>query len=300
MKIALFGATGCVGSSLVKFWLEKGHSIIFVTRKDLSLFSKNDNIISMTWKQLEENPFVLERLDGLVNLVGEPIQQRWTIGNKQKIISSRIQSIQCIQELLHHVQEKPKVVVQASAIGIYGTSSSVVFDEQSPTQSSDFLGHVCIQWEKEAKKLQTPRLVYLRLGVVLDPQKGAFPLIKMPYILGFGGKIGTGSQWVSWIHNIDVARLIDFIVHNPEISGPVNATSPYATTNDELGKTVGKVYRRPHWCTVPSAILKCTLGEMACLVLDGQQVLPQVALKNNFTFTFPHLIEAVEHLYICK
>lgn len=120
--------------------------------------------------------------------------------------------------------------------------------------------------------------------------------MKLPYMLGVGGRVGSGKQWTSWIHIMDIVRLIDFTIHNKEISGPVNASSPNPVTNDEFGRTVGKVYHRPHWFPVPAILIKTLVGELSVVLLQGQRVIPQKALDHGFQFTFPTLTEALEDL----
>jgi uncharacterized protein (TIGR01777 family) len=140
------------------------------------------------------------------------------------------------------------------------------------------------------------RLVQLRTGVVLGNESGAFPKMKLPYSLGFGGRIGSGKQWLSWIHLTDIVRLIDFCILHPEIEGPVNATAPQPVTNEQFGRMIGKVYHRPHWFPVPAFLLKTAVGELSEILLKGQRVLPSKAVNHGFTFTYPTLQPALEQL----
>ncbi|WP_433945746.1 TIGR01777 family oxidoreductase [Paenibacillus sp. SN-8-1] len=300
MRMAVCGGTGFIGSALVSYWLEKGHEVIIVTRKipiaDRERAANNPNYI--TWEELERSPGALEGLDALVNLAGSSLNQRWTKKGKMRILNSRLSSVQAVTALVNKLHKKPGVIVQGSAVGIYGTSLTKEFDENSPTFKQDFLSEVTLKWEHEAASLanQEVRMVTLRTGVVLGNSGGAYPLMRLPYLLGFGGRVGTGQQWMSWIHLKDIVRLVDYSVMNPVIAGPINAVSPSPVTNDEFGRTVAKVVHRPYWFPLPAFLLKSILGEQSTLLLDGQRVLPHKALEHGFTYQFPTLLEALYDL----
>ncbi|RUT28385.1 TIGR01777 family protein [Paenibacillus zeisoli] len=300
MRMAVCGGTGFIGSALVSYWLEKGHEIIIVTRKspasDRNRAATNPTYI--TWEELKKSPETMEGLDALVNLAGSSLNQRWTEKGKKRILDSRLQSVQAIAALLGKLQNKPGVIVQGSAVGIYGTSLTEVFDENSPTLKQDFLSEVTLKWEHEAESLtnQAIRLVTLRTGVVLGNQGGAYPLMRLPYLLGIGGRVGTGQQWMSWIHLKDMVRLIDYSVMNPAVAGPINAVSPSPVTNEEFGRTTAKAINRPYWFPLPALLLKTLLGEQSTLLLDGQRVMPRKALELGFTFQFPTLMGALNDL----
>ena len=241
MKIAICGGTGFVGGAIVDYWLEAGHHVKVITRKLPDMHNPSTNLTYISWEQLEEMPHELEGLDALVNLAGETLNQRWTTKAKHEIMESRVTTVARVARLVETLKQKPEVVVQASAMAIYGTSPDETFDENSPQRAMNFPSRVSEQWENAADAIQGVRLVKIRVSLVLGHKKGAFPLMKLPYMLGFGGKIGNGKQWTSWIHIMDIVRLIDFTIHNKEISGPVNASSPHPVTNDEFGRTIGKV-----------------------------------------------------------
>ncbi|GAB1157311.1 TIGR01777 family oxidoreductase [Paenibacillus illinoisensis] len=296
MKIAICGGTGFVGSALVDYWLQAGHQVHIITRKLPDLHDPGERLIYISWEQLEERPHLLEGMDALVNLAGETLNQRWTTKAKLEIVESRVTTVSKVARLLAKLEHKPEVVVQASAMAIYGTSPSETFDESSPQKSMNFPSRVAEQWEIAADAIQDVRLVKIRVSLVLGHKRGAFPLMKLPYMLGVGGKIGSGKQWTTWIHILDIVRLIDFSIHNKEISGPVNASAPNPVTNDEFGRTVGKVYHRPHWFPVPGFLIKAVVGELSVVLLQGQRVIPQKALDHGFEFTFPTLTDALEDL----
>jgi hypothetical protein len=212
-------------------------------------------------------------------------------------MQSRIATVSAAAKLLDRLNHKPSVVIQASAVAIYGTSLQDSFNESSSSHVMDFPSEVVHTWEEVSDKAyQNIRLIKLRTGVVLGNESGAFPKMKLPYLLGFGGNIGTGNQWVSWIHLTDIVRLIDFCIHTPGISGPVNATAPHPVTNEDFGRTIGKVYNRPHWFPLPALLLKTAVGELSEILLKGQHVLPLASLEQGFSFTFPTLQAALEDL----
>lgn len=296
MKIAICGGTGFIGSALTDYWLKSNHHIMIITRK----LPENEraaypNLEYVSWEQLEVQPERMEGFDALVNLAGETLNQRWTGSAKMRILESRVTTAAKVARLVSSLERKPEVVVQASAMAIYGTSATETFDEDSPLHAADFPAHVSERWEAASKEIKGTRLSFIRISLVLG-HKGAFPLMKLPYLVGFGGKLGSGKQWTSWIHIHDMVRLIDFTVQNKSISGPVNAASPHPVTNDEFGKTVGKVFRRPHWFPVPGFLIQALVGEMSMLVLQGQRVIPRKALDHGFRFSYPTLQEALEDL----
>ncbi|GIP44529.1 epimerase family protein YfhF [Paenibacillus sp. J45TS6] len=294
MKLAICGGTGFIGSHLSEYWIKQGHEITIITRKARA--NQPDGMKLVTWDELSSNPHLLESLDAVVNLSGESLNQRWTKDTKSKIKQSRLDSVHRLGDILDQLTNKPQAVIQSSAVGIYGTSRKNTFNEYSEVESIDFLSDVCVQWEDAARqRFNNTRLVLVRTGVVLG-SKGAYPLMQLPYKFGVGGPIGDGEQWVSWIHINDMVKLIDYAVRNPDMSGPVNATSPYPVTNRDFGKTIGKVLHRPHWFPAPSFMLKALLGEMSILVLEGQKAVPDKAQECGFQFDYPRLDEAIRQL----
>src|SRR5690606_34945367 len=204
-----------------------------------------------------------------------------------------------IHKLIQQLEKKPNVYIQASAIGFYGTSETETFTEQASKPGHDFLAHVASKWEEAGKVIENEgiRTVYMRFGLILSKDDGALPRIILPYKWFFGGKLGKGNQWASWVHIEDVCSMIRFAIENENINGPLNVTAPNPVTMNELGKTAAKILKRPHWLSVPAFALKLILGEMSTLVLDGQRVLPEKALENGFHFQFETLDEALENLF---
>ncbi|GGA37394.1 TIGR01777 family oxidoreductase [Paenibacillus physcomitrellae] len=297
MRIAIAGGTGFIGRALIPLLLSQGNRIVLITRSPGRKIEGIDPSVieQWSWEQILDSPNAMGRIDAIVNLAGASLNQNWTRETKQQIIDSRLTTVQQTAEWIRRMSYKPEVVVQSSAVGIYGTSTEQTFDEHSKTSPVDFLSEVTTRWENAADEIANEgvRLVKLRTGVVLGNSGGAFPLMKLPFLLGAGGPVGSGKQWLSWIHLEDMVRLIDFSITNPNLSGPVNAVSPSPVTNDSFGRTVAKHYHRPYWLPLPAFLLKAALRERSTLLLDGQKVLPVKALEAGFTFHYPELAEAL-------
>jgi uncharacterized protein (TIGR01777 family) len=294
MKIAITGGTGFVGSHLIPFFLQNGHEIILISRS--VVVSPKNHITAVTWDYLKEDPSFFEGIDAIVNLAGESINQRWSQEAKKRILDSRLQAALNIQELVRKLVVKPKVLIQASGMSIYGTSETDVYDERSSKRILDFLSGIVEKWEVAADQIEGVRVVKIRVGVVLGNKGGAFPPMALPYKLGVGGKIGSGKQWISWIHIEDMVRLIDYCMLRDDILGPVNATAPNPVTNDQFGRAMAKAFHRPHWFPIPAFVMKLMFGELSTLLLDGQKVLPYVLLEHGFSFSYPTVDKALETL----
>ncbi|GAE36401.1 TIGR01777 family oxidoreductase [Halalkalibacter akibai] len=299
MKIAIAGGTGFIGSKLTTLLTAKGHSIYILTR-DPSNRPVQSNVRYVKWLQPDDSSIQeLEGIDAIINLAGESIGSgRWTTERKNRILQSRIQSTQALTDLIKQLSKKPSVLVNASAIGYYGNSYTETFNEASAPVEDNFLSTVVQAWEKEAQKASEygVRVVYCRLGVVLDRQEGALPRMLLPYRLFAGGSLGDGKQWLSWIHIDDAVRMFEFALENQEISGPFNVTAPEPYQMSEFGKIISRVINRPHWLPTPSFALKVLLGEMSTLVLDGQKVIPEKAKTHGFRYSYPALEPALTNL----
>lgn len=298
MKVAIAGGTGLVGRRLSKLLLEAGHEVIILTRDEQQT---NNNIHYVQWLKDDATPeLYVENVDAFVNLAGVSLNEgRWTDEQKQKILYSRIESTDEIIRILQNLKHKPKVLMNASAVGIYPVSETTVYTEQATEKATDFLGNVVAQWEEKALRAQELgiRTCLTRFGVILEKGEGALPMMLLPYKLGVGGTIGSGKQWLSWIHAEDVARALLFAVENDTLSGPINFTTPNVKRMKEFGKSISKALNRPHWLPVPSIALKVALGEKSMLVLEGQHVLPEKLLNANFKFKFISVEDAIRDLY---
>ena len=303
MKIAITGATGFVGSRLVQKLNAENQQIIVFTRnlaKAERIFPNltfpNVEIVSYrpqesgTWQES------ISGCDAVINLAGEPIAERWTAEQKQKILESRQLGTRRIVEAIAKAKIKPKVLVSGSAIGYYGTSETAVFEETS-TSGKDFLAEVCQKWEAEATKVKEfgLRLVIIRIGIVLA-NGGALAKMIEPFKLFAGGPIGSGTQWFSWIHRDDLVNLIVETVTSDNMSGVYNATAPNPVKMKQLCQNLGEVMNRPSWLNVPAFALELLLGDGAIVVLEGQQVLPKRAQELGFKFQYPELKSALQEI----
>ncbi|MFE8698721.1 TIGR01777 family oxidoreductase [Cytobacillus sp. FJAT-53684] len=300
MKIAVTGGTGFVGRALINELTKKGHEIFILTRNGSN--RENSSLITyIQWLNEGDQPSEsLEGIDVFINLAGESINSgRWTKERKKKIIDSRIDATKEVLHILSHLQKKPQILINASAIGYYGISDTQTFTEKSSEFGTDFLAKTVQQWETEASKARefNIRTVFCRFGIILDKADGALPRIALPYKLLAGGTVGSGNQWVSWIHLKDIIGGIEFTISNESIEGPVNFTAPTPVSMKEFGRTLGSVLQRPHWIPAPEFALKAALGEMSMLVLEGQRVVPEKLLSLGYSFAFENLHDALTDIY---
>ncbi|MEC4894383.1 MAG: TIGR01777 family oxidoreductase [Oscillatoria sp. PMC 1051.18] len=304
MKVAITGGTGFVGTRLVEKLHSQGENIVILTRNETRakrIFPasayQNLEIVEYTPQKSGDWQNALSGCDAVVNLAGEPIaEERWTPQVKQKILQSRQLGTRKIVEAITKAEPKPSVLVNASAIGYYGTSETATFDENSPP-GDDFLAEVCQTWEAEAEKVQAAgvRLVILRLGIVLG-NGGALAKMLTPFKLYAGGPIGNGKQWFSWIHREDLVNLIITALKNPDIQGTFNATAPNPVRMNQLCHALGEVMKRPSWLPVPGIALELLLGEGAKLVLEGQEVIPKQTQATGFEYQYPTIKPALAQI----
>lgn len=303
MKIAITGATGFIGEKLVSK-LAIQHQIVIFTRnieKAKSAFKasllSNLEFVSYTPKQAGEWQKKIDGCDAVINLAGAPIAERWTTNYKREILESRQLGTRMIVQAISQGENKPKVLINAGAIGYYGTSETETYTEISPA-GNDFLAEVCQSWENEAQKVTSEgvRLVIFRLGIVLG-NGGALAKMIPPFKIFAGGPIGSGKQWFSWVHIDDVVSMIENALMFDHIEGTFNATAPYPVTMNQLCETLGNVLKRPSWLPVPSIALELLLGDGAKVVLEGQKVLPQKTQEvMNYDFQYSNLKSALEDI----
>jgi uncharacterized protein (TIGR01777 family) len=298
MKILLAGGTGFIGSALLKRLADEKESVILLTRRPeaaqaLSMPSVEveewDGKTTGTWARR------VEEVDGVMNLSGESIgAKRWTAVRKDLILRSRLESTRAIVSAISLARKKPKVLINASAVGYYGAVERGEVDESFP-RGRDFLADTCGQWENEALRAEAfgVRVVLIRTGIVLDKNAGALKKFLLPFRLFVGGPLGSGRQWFPWIHLDDVVGAILFALRSGALSGPVNLAAPQPVTMREFCSALAKVLRRPSWAPVPPLILRIVLGEMAGMVLTGQCVVPRKLQEAGYNFRYPRLDEAL-------
>lgn len=303
MKIAITGATGFVGTKLVEK-LAQDNQIMILTRnvdKAKSVFSPaiypNLEFISYTPKQSGDWQKKIDGCDAVINLAGAPIAERWSNSYKEEILDSRQLGTKTIVDAIAQSSQKPQVLINASAIGFYGTSETETYTEISPA-GKNFLAQVCQAWEAEAEKVKETgvRLVIFRFGIILG-NGGALAKMIPPFRIFAGGPIGGGKQWFSWVHRDDVVEMIIQALKDSNIHGTFNATAPYPVTMNQLCETLGEVMKRPSWLPVPGFALELLLGDGAKVVLEGQKVLPQKTTElMNYNFRYPNLKPALEQI----
>ncbi|MBG0918506.1 TIGR01777 family oxidoreductase [Exiguobacterium sp. SRB7LM] len=298
MKIAITGGTGLIGQPLVRALADAGHQVVVLTRHPRP---RHHGVSFIEWLTPNSKPEEeLEGTDAFIHLAGASINDgRWTHNQKQAILQSRIEGTKEVVRIIQQLKQKPQVVISGSAIGIYGEDRSITYSEETPLPTrTNFLGNVCVLWEQEAEPIRDlgVRLVTMRTGVVLSNDGGAFPLMKLPYQFGVGGKIGSGEQWVPWIHLDDLVRLFVHIIETDSIEGPVNGTAPTPVTMNEFGKTIANVMHRPHWIPAPAPMMQLALGEKSVIVLEGAKVVPTKALQHGFDFRYETLEPALTQL----
>lgn len=292
MKLLVTGGTGFIGRPLCDHLLRQGHEIIVLTRQPASVSEPGARAVS--WEGVEWQR-ILGEVDGVINLAGESLAtKRWSPSRKRAISDSRVQTTRALVEAMAGQAHKPSVLINASAIGYYGPRQDEACTELTPP-GSGFLAELCRRWEAEARRAEPlgVRVVRLRIGLVLGRGGGALAKMVPPFRGFVGGWLGTGRQWVSWIHRDDVLGLIAWTLTQQGVAGAINATAPEPATMRQLCDALGRVLHRPSWAPVPAFALRLVLGEMADLLLSGQRALPEVALRMGYPFQYPDLSPAL-------
>lgn len=302
MKIAVTGATGFVGSRLVARLVDEGHDVKVLTR---NVARAQKVFAAAKFKPLEYAVYTptasgdwqaeISGCDGVINLAGEPISERWSAERKKRIIDSRQVGTQKLVEAIAKAEQKPSVLVSSSAIGYYGTSETAEFFETSEPAESDFLSKVCQAWEAAARKAKDAgvRVAIIRTGIVLG-DGGAIAKMITPFKLYAGGPIGSGRQWFSWIHIDDLVSLYMKALLDPSMHGVYNGTAPEPVRMKDLAQTLGEVMDRPSWLPVPDFAIEALLGDGAIVVLKGQKVLPERTQAAGFSFDYAEPKEALK------
>jgi hypothetical protein len=294
MNILITGGTGFIGTPLSMELRNSKHTVVVTTRR------QSDSKEKLTWNPPDLIPSdVITKFDAVINLVGEPIAPgRWTKERKELILTSRISTTRALVDSIKNAKKKPKVLLSASAIGYYGAHGDEYLTEDT-APANDFLADVCKQWEAEALRAKEfgVRVVLVRIGGVLESDGGALPQMMIPFNFFLGGPLGSGKQWFSWIHRDDVVGIIKYALDNENISGPVNATAPNPVTNTEFSAALGKALKRPSWLAVPGFIVKSTFGELGSVLLTGQRVFPEKALKAGYEFKYTAVKDALKAIF---
>ena len=303
MRILMLGCTGFIGKSLIPRLISEGHELCLISRKNidqLKIKSSFEKIAFLKLNLAQERSWndinllnQLKSCEVIINLSGEPItEKRWSEEQKLEIENSRVNTTSYLMNSLKKNAINPKVIINASAIGFYGTSLDNIFDETSPS-GEDFLAKLCKKWEEAAsQKPFFTRLVILRIGIVLGVNGGALGKMLPIFKVGLGGPIGDGNQWMSWIHIDDLCDIIVNGIKDKKYSGVINAVSPKPVKMKEFSSILAKSLQRPNLLPVPAASLKLILGDSAKLLLEGQNI-KSIKLNKFFKFKYPLLEEAI-------
>lgn len=295
MHLAVTGSRGLIGSALVPFLAGRGHRLTRLVRGPASGPGE------VSWSPADGIPDIprLQNLDGVIHLAGENIASgRWTEKRKAEIRRSRVEGTRRLCESLARLRPLPRVLVSASAIGIYGDRGSEILTEESPP-GTGFLAEVCRAWEEATGPASHAgvRVVPLRFGMILSPTGGALRKMLLPFKLGAGGRIGKGTQFMSWITLDDALEVIDHTLGTDSLRGPVNATAPVPVTNAEFTRTLAGVLSRPALVPLPAFAARLAFGEMAdALLLASQRVVPSGLQASGYRFHYPELEGALRHL----
>jgi uncharacterized protein (TIGR01777 family) len=305
MRTIITGGTGLIGRALAKSLTSDGHEVIILSRAPERATNLPDGARAERWDARTADGWgaLVDGANAIVNLAGESLAgegffpSRWTPERRRRILESRVNAGQAVVQAVQSASQKPDVVIQASAIGYYGPHDEEELTEESPP-GDDFLAKVVIDWEAATEPVasMSVRHVPIRTGLLLDKNEGALPRLLLPFRLFAGGPMGNGRQWNSWIHITDLVRAIRFLIENEDARGPFNLTAPNPVTNAQLGRTIGRVMRRPYYMPVPGPALRAAFGEVTTVVLDGQRVLPRKLTGLGFEFKFPQAEDALRNI----
>jgi uncharacterized protein (TIGR01777 family) len=290
------GASGLIGTALVRGLRTRGYRVSALVRR-----APGPGEISWDPDGGRLDPRDLEGIDAIVHLAGENVGARWTAARKQRIRNSRVRGTRLLSEAMTRTSKRPAVLVSASAVGIYGNRGDEILDEESPVGDAgyDFLAAVGQEWEAATGPARAAgiRVVNSRFGVVLSPDGGALGRMLLPFRLGVGGRLGSGSQWMSWISIDDVASAVLHLLETDTLLGPVNVTAPEPLRNRDFTRILGRVLSRPTPFPAPAVALRLVLGEMADgTLLSSARVLPRRLLASGFRFAHPDLETALRHV----
>lgn len=295
MRILLTGATGLVGQALIKRWQHQ-HQLFALSRNSVKAGQLLGPAVQVV-AELEDLDF--NKLDAVVNLAGEPIAaKRWSESQKQQICQSRWYLTEQLVALIQQANTPPHTLLNASAVGFYGRQGSEAIDESYQSYYPEFSHDVCARWENLANRAKSTktRVCITRIGIVLAEQGGALQKMLPAFKLGLGGTIGSGEQYMSWIQLDDLVAAFDFLLNKPELSGVFNATAPMAASNRQFTRLLSERLQRPALLPMPAFVLRLLFGEMADLLLFGQNIYPQRLLDAGFHFQYSQLRTALQVL----
>jgi uncharacterized protein (TIGR01777 family) len=301
VKVLVTGASGFIGAALCDALLVRGDTVVGLTRDPSQARRTNPSVSWHAWEPTLERPpaDAFDGVDGVVHLLGEKINQRWTAEAKERILESRRTGTHNLVGAIAGLERKPKVLVSGSAIGFYGDRGEAIVDE-STEGGEGFDAKVVREWEKAAREVESTgvRLAIVRTGHVLDPRGGFLGPQLTPFKLGLGGPLAGGEQYLSWVHVDDEVGILLWALENEKVSGAVNATAPNPVTNKVFSKALGKALGRPAVLPIPGLAVDVMYGkEFGQVLRGGQRVMPRRALDLGYEFKHPELEEALRDLF---
>jgi len=305
MRIIITGGTGLIGRALSTELVRAGYEVVVLSRdpKGKKMAQEGVTVVSWDGQTCQGWAQFADGADAIVNLAGESLagknlfSMRWTPERKRQLVESRVQASSAVVDAIHTVDHKPKLMVQASAVGFYGPRGSERITEDVEA-GKDFMAEICINWEASSAAVESlgVRRVVMRLGVVLSRTGGALPRQMLPFRLFVGGPIGSGKQGYPWIHPVDVSRAIRFFIETPTATGIYNLCAPQTLTNAEFGRALAHALRRPFWLPLPALPFKIAFGEASEVLLEGQMAYPKRLLEMGFEFRYPEIGAALANL----
>jgi hypothetical protein len=300
MKVIITGGSGLVGRALTASLTADGHEVIILSRSPEKVTQLPNHAQAEGWDGRSPQGWghLVNETEAIVNLAGANLAgSRWTDARKKQLLDSRVLPGKAVAQAVEAATNKPRVVIQASAVGYYGPRGDEEIDETA-SPGNDFAAKLCLDWEATAapNARMGVRLATMRTGVVLSLKGGALPKQLLPFKLFVGGPVGSGRQWYSWIHIDDAVAAIRFLIDAESAAGPANLTAPNPVTNAQFGQTIGKVMGRPAFMPAPAFAMKLLFGEMSTVLLDGQRVIPKVLQNLGFAFKFPDVESALRDL----
>jgi uncharacterized protein (TIGR01777 family) len=299
-RILVTGGTGLIGSTLCNALIDRGDSVVGLSRDPERAAKSLPRVEWHGWEAVRERPprEAFDGVDAVINLAGEPINQRWNEEVKDMIARSRIKATKNLVEKIAALDERPKTLISGSAIGYYGNrGDELLYEDAEP--GDDFLAGVVIRWEEAAKAAEEHglRVAMIRSGHVLDPRGGLLKELLLPFKMGVGGPIAGGKQYMSWIHRHDEIGILLWALDNEAASGPINATAPNPVTNKDFSKALGKELGRPSFLPTPGFAIDLVKGSgVGHAAREGQRVFPKKATDEGYEFKQPELAGALANL----
>ena len=306
MRVLITGGTGLIGRALSENLIADGHEVIVLTRSPGRALGLPDGVQAEGWDARTAQGWghLVDGADAIVNLAGSSIAgqgffpSRWTHEQRRLIRESRLNASRAVVEAVAQAEQKPRVLIQASGVGYYGHRGDEPLTEEAEPGEDWAAKFTAEEWEPSTAPVEEMgvRRVVIRTGVVLSTEDGALPRLLLPFRLFVGGPMGSGKQWVSWVHLEDTARAIRFLIENEKARGAINISAPNPVPNGKLAKSIGKAMGRPSWFPIPGFALRLAFGEVAEVVLEGQRAVPERLLDLGFEFQFPAAEAAMKDL----